>query len=82
MKLQPRLQIVLEMLAGGAGTEDIARRLSIGYATARHYIRLCREALGASTRGSIVSEGYNAGLLSAGQDYRAKYFGGGDYANS
>lgn len=72
MTLQPRLQHVLELLAGGGTTEEIARRRGVGYATARHYIRLCRDALGASTRASIVSAGYRNGLLTADRDYIAE----------
>jgi len=71
MKLQPRLQTVIEMLAADATTNDIAHKLGITNATARHYIRQCAETLGATTRAGIVAAGFRNRLLTTDDDHLA-----------
>jgi DNA-binding CsgD family transcriptional regulator len=54
---------VLQLLAEGATTAQIAARLGISPATARTHVENMRTKLGAATRASLVALGFRLGFL-------------------
>ena len=54
---------VLRLLAEGADTRAIARRLKLSERTVKTFVREIQLALGASTRAQAVAEGFRLGLI-------------------
>jgi DNA-binding CsgD family transcriptional regulator len=54
---------VLQLLATGISTADIARRLSISITTVRNHIQRIMEKLRVHSRLAAVSRGYAEGLI-------------------
>ena len=61
--LSPRLLETLDLLAGGASTEQIAQRLGVTAQTARNYIRRLLAALGAHSRVEAVARARELRML-------------------
>lgn len=61
--LTPREREVMLLTARGLSTEEIARELAIGVATARTHIYRVRCKLGARDRAQLVSFAYRSGLM-------------------
>jgi DNA-binding NarL/FixJ family response regulator len=61
--LDARATRVLRLLAQGADTRAIARRLQLSERTVKTLVREIQLALGASTRAQAVAEGFRLGLI-------------------
>ena len=61
--LTPRQHEVLQLLADGASTEDIARRLHLSKETVRNHVRAILRALGAHSRLEAVAMARRRGLV-------------------
>lgn len=61
--LTPRERDVIQMVARGMSTEEVARELTIGVATVRTHIYRVRTKLGVRDRAELVSLAYRAGLI-------------------
>jgi DNA-binding NarL/FixJ family response regulator len=65
-RLTRRQAEVLELLANGASTQEIASRLGIADATARNHVRLLLRELGVHTRIEAVVAAWRNGWLGRG----------------
>ncbi len=63
VKLTPRQRDVLDLLAKGATTDQIAMELHIAHETVRNHIRAVLAALGAHSRVEAIAAARAAGLL-------------------
>jgi DNA-binding NarL/FixJ family response regulator len=63
VKLTPRQRDVLELLAKGATTDQIATELHIARETARNHIRAVLAALGVHSRVEAIAAAHAAGLV-------------------
>jgi PAS domain S-box-containing protein len=61
--LTPRQQEVLQLLADGASTDDIARRLHLSKETVRNHVRGVLRALGSHSRLEAVAIAHRRGLV-------------------
>jgi PAS domain S-box-containing protein len=61
--LTPRQQEILQFLADGASTDDIARRLHLSKETVRNHVRAILRALGAHSRLEAVAMAHRRGLV-------------------
>ncbi len=62
--LSPRQQQILELLADGASSAQMAERLGLSVLTVREYRDALYERLGVHSDGHAVAEGFRRGLLS------------------
>ncbi len=62
-QLTPRELEVLQILAAGASTEDIAEELCIGIATVRSHVQRIIEKLGAHSKLEAVASAYRLGII-------------------
>ena len=62
--LSQREQEVLALMAEGLSNEEIAERLVISPATARHHVSACIQKLGASNRAQASALAVKLGLVS------------------
>ncbi len=62
-QLTPRELEVLQILAAGASTEDIAEELFIGIATVRSHVQSIIEKLGAHSKLEAVASAYRLGII-------------------
>jgi DNA-binding NarL/FixJ family response regulator len=61
--LTPRENLVLALLADGAGNKEIANRLGISEHTVKFHVSSILNKLGAATRTEAVARGYKEGLI-------------------
>lgn len=61
--LEPRSKLVLEMLAGGYGTREIALRMSYSERTVKRLITGLHDRFRARTRAQVVAQAIRAGLI-------------------
>jgi DNA-binding NarL/FixJ family response regulator len=66
-ELTTREREVVEMVARGMSTEEVARALIIGEATVRTHVYRVRTKLGVRDRAELVSLAYRAGLIQSGE---------------
>jgi DNA-binding NarL/FixJ family response regulator len=62
-ELTPRERDVIQMVAVGMSTEEVARELTIGVATVRTHLYRVRTKLGVRDRAQLVSLVYRSGLI-------------------
>jgi NarL family two-component system response regulator LiaR len=62
--LSPREREVLALIAQGLSNEEIAKRLVISPATARHHVSACIQKLGAANRAEAAALAVKYGLIS------------------
>jgi DNA-binding NarL/FixJ family response regulator len=62
-ELTPRERDVIQMVARGLSTEEVARELTIGVATVRTHLYRVRTKLGVRDRAELVSLAYRSGLI-------------------
>ena len=53
--LPPRMKQTLELLIGGAGEKQIARRLSLSQHTVHVYVKALHKGFGVSSRGELLA---------------------------
>jgi len=63
VRLTPREQVLLPLLATSATAEEIARRLQVSVNTVRKQVVTLREKLAAPDRGTLIAKAYELGLL-------------------
>jgi DNA-binding CsgD family transcriptional regulator len=62
-KVTPRELEVLELVAAGMSTREIARRLWVTEETVKTHVRRLHDRLGARTRAHAVAIAYRSGIL-------------------
>ena len=63
VRLTPREQVLLPLLATSETAEEIARRLQVSVNTVRKQVVTLREKLSAPDRGTLIAKAYELGLL-------------------
>jgi DNA-binding CsgD family transcriptional regulator len=63
VRLTPREQVLLPLLATSETAEEIARRLQVSVNTVRKQVVTLREKLAAPDRGTLIAKAYELGLL-------------------
>jgi PAS domain S-box-containing protein len=64
-QLTPRQREILELIASGLSTEEVARELTLSPETVRNHLRNAFRALGAHTRVEAIAAARRLGLLAA-----------------
>jgi ATP/maltotriose-dependent transcriptional regulator MalT len=66
---------VLDLMAAGVGTQEMAARMGVSVSTVKTHISRLFQVLGVRDRGQAVARGYDLGLLQVGASRREAMVG-------